>query len=304
MLLQGSCPKDLPSVCKWNLQSQSFKKILGASKSSIKQTSRFWVLLLRWWHVTWPIFLQFPKCPPSTPAIGTTACLVSAVLGPMAALGPAAVLEAHTAATVPTASAAMVPVAPAAVPVHTALGTVPAAALGVGLGVAPAMGLAVLAVLLEVALVALEELVGWVLGSVGETGTVIESSIARYWKQIPKRGFCIIQVSDPDLCCLSIGWVRLQISWANDWNVPENQWATPCNSRIPMNGWMNLEFVDDVPTGQTRPLDLDESGTLQQETVAPGFTMWLGACIHVDYLGPSSSWGSTKLLIQYWNGLV
>jgi hypothetical protein len=42
------------------------------------------------------------------------------------------------------------------------------------------MGLAVLAVLLEVALVALEELVGWVLGSVGETGTVIESSIARY----------------------------------------------------------------------------------------------------------------------------
>ena len=76
----------------------------------------------------------------------------------MAALGPAAVLEAHTAAaTVPTASAAMVPVAPAAVPAHTALGTVPAAALG-----------------------ALEELVGWVLGSVGETGTVIESSIARY----------------------------------------------------------------------------------------------------------------------------
>ena len=92
----------------------------------------------------------------------------------MAALGPAAVLEAHTAAaTVPTASAA-------ALPAHTALGTVPAAALGVGLGVAPAMGLAVLVVLLEVALVALEELVGWVLGSVGETGTVIESSIARY----------------------------------------------------------------------------------------------------------------------------
>lgn len=62
---------------------------------------------------------------------------------------------------------------------------------------------------------------------------------------------------------------------------------------------MNWEFVDDVPTGQTRPLDLDESGTLQQETVAPGFTMWLGACIHVDDLGRSSSWGSTKLLIQY-----
>ena len=78
----------------------------------------------------------------------------------MAALGPAAVLEAHTAAaTVPTASAAMVPVAPAAVPAHTALGTVPAAALGAGLGVAPAMGLAVLVVLLEVALVALDPLV-------------------------------------------------------------------------------------------------------------------------------------------------